>query len=128
MKFSIFIFVSLIFLNYHYCHIQTNVNEKNISSSQNSLETTKYQIESRKSLILLFICLVSSIVLCLYAIFHNLPATSSKMKQINVKKTRYNHNEQEIVKSENDSLSSSTEETKSILSKTNRSNRTDDSL
>lgn len=126
MNFSIFI--SLIFLNCHYCHIQAKINEKNISSSQNSLETTKYQIESRKSLILLIVCLVSSVVLCLYAIFHNLPATSSKMKQINVKKTRYNYNEQETFMSRNGSLSNSTKETNSILSKTNSSNRTNDSL
>ncbi len=55
---------------YHYYHILA-IDTNNMSLMNTSTKITTNRISYTKSFILLSICILSSIILCLYAIFHN---------------------------------------------------------
>jgi hypothetical protein len=78
MKFSIFLWIYFVIFEHRCCYYYYRTlasDTNNVSLMNTSTKITTNRISYTKSVILLSICILSSIILCLYAIFHNQRST-----------------------------------------------------
>ncbi|CAF0773587.1 unnamed protein product [Rotaria sordida] len=133
----------MIFEHHHYLHFRIlAISCNNISLMNTSTRITTNRMLHMNSFIILSFCILSSILLCLYAIFHNRQSISlSSIIKQKINRKSFHFDKEQLLKRKkreqniltiNDSSSTSstviTQQTNSISWKTNSSNKSNSSF
>jgi len=112
----------VIFKHYHYYHILA-IDTNNISFMNTSTKITSNRIPHINLFIILSFSVFSSIILCLYAIFHNRKSISMIKQKINTESLHFDMENDLLTISDSNTSDSNVliQQTSSVLSKTNRS-------